>query len=75
MKAAFHMQLHQGLMEEYKRCHDLIWLNWVNLLHEAGIRDYSIYLDSQTYCISAIMGRQDPSKVDNLSNNLIMKCW
>lgn len=50
MKDAFHMQLHQGLMGESKRRHDLIWPDLVDLLHEAGIRDYPIYLDPQTYC-------------------------
>ncbi|UXM94893.1 L-rhamnose mutarotase [Bartonella sp. HY329] len=75
MKYVFRMQLHQGMMEEYKRRHDLIWPDLVDLLHEAGIADYSIYLDPQTYCLFAIMERQDPNKVDNLSNHPIMKRW
>jgi L-rhamnose mutarotase len=44
-RVAFKMQLHQGQVEEYKRRHDEIWPELVELLKSIGIEDYSIFLD------------------------------
>ena len=34
-----------GMREEYKRRHDEIWPEMVDLLHAAGIRNYTIWSD------------------------------
>ena len=47
-KHAFKMMLNPGMAEEYKRRHDEIWPELVDLLHEAGVSDYSIFLDEDT---------------------------
>ena len=42
---AFRMKLNPGMEAEYRRRHDEIWPELVELLHEAGVSDYAIYLD------------------------------
>ena len=42
---AFRMQLKPGRVDEYRRRHDELWPELVETLHEAGIHDYSIFLD------------------------------
>ncbi|HBM59746.1 MAG TPA: L-rhamnose mutarotase, partial [Citreicella sp.] len=47
-KYAFRMTLRPGCAEDYRRRHDAIWPELAALLHEAGVRDYSIHLDPDT---------------------------
>ena len=44
-KHAFKMQLNSGMAAEYQTRHDEIFPELVDLLHAAGIRDYSIHID------------------------------
>ena len=44
-RVAFKMQLIKGFKEEYKRRHDEIWPELQTLLKEAGVSEYSIFLD------------------------------
>ena len=45
------MQLNQGEAEAYQKRHDEIWPELVDLLHDAGISDYSIFLDVETHIL------------------------
>ena len=47
MNYAFRMKLKPGTTAEYKRRHDEIWPELAQLLREAGIYDYSIFLDEE----------------------------
>ena len=40
---AWKAKIKEGKQEEYKRRHDAIWPEMVELLHSAGIRNYSIW--------------------------------
>lgn len=40
-------RIKQGMQAEYKRRHDEIWPDMLTLLHEAGIRNYTIWSDGQ----------------------------
>ena len=56
-KYAFKMQLNPGMEAEYKRRHDAIWPELVQLLKEAGISDYSIHLDRETNTLFGVLWR------------------
>jgi L-rhamnose mutarotase len=43
-RCAFILKLHEGKEEEYIRRHRDIWPEMLNMLREAGIRNYSIWL-------------------------------
>ena len=44
-KHAFKMKLNPGMEAEYRKRHDEIWPELVDLLHKSGASDYSIHLD------------------------------
>lgn len=74
-RVAFKMQLYQGSEEEYKKRHDKIWPELQSLLKEAGISDYSIFLDKTTNTLFGIMKADDPAKLNDLSNTPVMQRW
>lgn len=43
-KRTFILQLREGMQEEYKRRHRDIWPEMLQMLHNAGIRNYPIWL-------------------------------
>jgi hypothetical protein len=54
---AFKMQLCPGFEAEYRKRHDAIWPELVRLLKEAGISDYSIFLDvRRRHCLPCCGG-------------------
>lgn len=74
-KISFRMQLNPGNLEAYKKHHDHIWPELVDLLKDAGIRDYSIHHDPETNALFATLWRTTNHKMDGLSSNEIMRRW
>ncbi len=75
MRKAFKMKLKQGCVVEYKKRHDEIWPELSRLLTEAGIRDYSIYLDEETGDLFAFQRLTPDNQAAKLPNHPIMKKW
>ena len=65
-KIAFKMKLHQGMEDEYKKRHDEIWPELLDLLVQAGITDYSIFHDEDTNILFAVMWRKKTTKKWNI---------
>lgn len=74
-RVGFAMQLHPGQAEEYKRRHAAIWPELAALLREAGVANYSIYLDERTNTLFAYLERSKSHKMDALPEHAIMKRW
>ena len=74
-KIAFKMMLNPGQAAEYKKRHDEIWPELVALLHNAGISDYSIYLDEETHILFAVLVRTSDHGMDDLPQHEIMQRW
>ena len=74
-KYAFRMQLHPGRKAEYIRRHDAIWPELSALLKEAGISDYSIYLDEETNSLFGVLWRSDGHGMADLPDHPVMKRW
>ena len=74
-RVAFKMQLHQGQVEEYKRRHDEIWPEIVELLKSIGIEDYSIFLDPDTFALFGILKIENPAVMDELPKHPVMQKW
>ena len=74
-KHAFKMRLRPGCRDEYRKRHDEIWPELVNLLREAGISDYSIHLDEDTNTLFGVLWRTDDHGMDDLPGNEIMRRW
>jgi L-rhamnose mutarotase len=74
-RIAFKMQLHRGKEKEYQRRHDAIWPELKKLLVEAGIVDYSIFLDEETNTLLGVLKIEDPGRLDRLPENPVMRRW
>lgn len=72
---AFKMQLKPGFEDEYKRRHDEIWPELEQQLKEAGIANYSIFLDPDTLALFAVQELFDDNIADQLPDTEIVKKW
>jgi L-rhamnose mutarotase len=74
-KYAFRMRLHPGMEAEYRRRHDEIWPELVDLLGQAGISDYSIHLDRETNFLFGVLWRRADHGMADLPDHPVMKRW
>jgi len=74
-RMAFKMKLLPGMMAEYKKRHDEIWLELKQLLSEAGVRDYSIFLDEETNTLFAVQKQEGASGSQDLGTTAIVQRW
>lgn len=74
-KYAFKMYLNDGMAAEYKKRHDDIWPELVDLLRGAGVSDYSIYLDEETHTLFGVLKRTRPHQMDQLPLEPLMQKW
>jgi L-rhamnose mutarotase len=72
---AFRMRLNPGQAAEYRSRHDAIWPELARLLHEAGISDYSIWLDEETHHLFGILSRTATHGMDDLPDHPVMRRW
>jgi len=72
---AFTMKLKPGVEAEYQRRHDEIWPELSAALIEAGIREYSIYLDRATGTLFAVQKRLPCHTTASLPGLPVMKKW
>jgi len=72
---AFKMQLKPGFEAEYKKRHDEIWPELSKALAEAGVSDYSIFLDPETLTLFAVQKLADGHTADSLPDLPIVKKW
>ena len=74
-KIAFRMFLNPGQADEYRRRHEALWPELAALLREAGISDYSIFLDAQTHVLYAVLKRRSDHRMDTLPQHPVMQRW
>ena len=75
IRKAFKMKLKPGFEEEYKKRHDEIWPELSKVLKDAGVFDYSIYLDEETLTLFAFQKLEDNHHADRLPEDPIVKKW
>lgn len=74
-KYAFKMKLNPGMQAEYKKRHDEIWPDLVELLAQAGVSDYSIHLDPETNILFGVLTRPKDHGMASLPDHPVMKRW
>jgi L-rhamnose mutarotase len=74
-KVAFKMKLKPGYKEEYKKRHNEIWPELVSLLKDAGISDYTIFLDEETNILFAVQKQVGAGSSQDLGSNAIVQKW
>jgi L-rhamnose mutarotase len=74
-RVAFKMKLFKGQEAEYKKRHNEIWPELVQLLKQAGIEDYSIFLDEPTGYLFGVLKITNTANLDALPQQPVMKKW
>ena len=72
---AFRMRLNPGMEAEYRKRHDEIWPELVDLLKEAGVEDYSIHLDRETGHLFGVLWRRTDHGMADLPLHPVMQRW
>jgi L-rhamnose mutarotase len=72
---AFRMKLKPGMVDEYKRRHDVLWPDLAAALKEAGIYDYSIFLDEETLHLFAVLKLAPENQIEALPGQPVMQRW
>ncbi len=72
---AFKMKLKPGCETAYRRRHDEIWPELAQALRDAGISDYSIFLDPETLTLFAVQKLTDSNTADQLPRLPIVRRW
>ncbi|MFW5785984.1 MAG: L-rhamnose mutarotase [bacterium] len=72
---AFTMKLKPGMKEEYRKRHNEIWPELVQLLRDAGVSDYSIFLDDDTNTLFAVQKVSGDSGSQDLGKEPIVRKW
>ncbi|AJE46380.1 L-rhamnose mutarotase [Celeribacter indicus] len=74
-KYAFRMVLNEGQLGEYRKRHEEIWPELVELLKEAGVEDYSIHYDPETRHLFGVLWRREDHAMAALPDHPVMKRW
>lgn len=74
-RIAFRMNLNPGQAAEYEKRHDEIFPELVAALKDAGVSDYSIWLDPEDHHLFGVLTRSDSSKLNELPRTEIVKRW
>lgn len=72
---AFKMLLNPGEADEYRRRHDALWPEIRKLLADAGVRNYSTYLDPETNILFACLERPENHGMDEVPKDPAMRRW
>ena len=75
VRLAFKMKLFPGFEAEYKKRHDEIWPELQQLLKQAGISDYSIFLDEETNSLFGVLKITDSKNMTDLPGHEVMQHW
>ena len=74
-RVAFKMKLFPGCEDEYKKRHDNIWPELVQEISEAGLYDFSIYLDRETNTLFAFHKVKDDSASAGQPGKAVQRKW
>ena len=74
-RIAFRMNLNSGQALEYEKRHDEVFPELATALKDAGVSDYSIWLDPETNHLFAILTRTEDHTLDALPETEICKKW
>jgi L-rhamnose mutarotase len=74
-RLAFKMHLKEGQKAAYKKRHDEIWPELKQLLKEAGISEYSIFLDDETNTLFAFQKVSSKGGSQDLGKTEVVQKW
>jgi len=69
------MKVFSGVHDEYKKRHDEIWPEMVEMLNQYGAKNYSIYLEAETNSLIVYLEIEDEKLWSESSETEICKKW
>ena len=75
IRKAFRMKLFDGMAEEYRRRHNLIWREMVDMIHEYGGHNYSIYLDPDSNILFGYIELEDEELWNRSAETEVCRRW
>lgn len=75
VRLAFKMYLNEGQKAEYQKRHAEIWPELKKLLKDAGVSEYSIFLDEETSTLFAFQKVNGEGGSQNLGQTDIVRKW
>ena len=74
-REAFKMYLKPGCREEYRKRHSELWPEVEKVLKEAGVYDYSIYLEEETGTLFAFQKVKGDAGSQDLGSEKAIREW
>jgi len=74
-RLAFKMHLNEGQKQEYKKRHNELWPELHQLLKNAGVSEYSIFLDAETSTLFAFQKVSGEGGSQDLGQTEIVQKW
>lgn len=75
MKVAFKLRLKPGMAAEYEKRHAAIWPELSQAIRNAGIGDYTIFLDAETNTLISVQKLQPGNTAAELRKTEILQRW
>lgn len=69
------MKLKHGYEAEYAKRHDAIWPELSKVLSDAGVSDYSIFLDESSLTLFAVWKLSEGHTTADLPSHPLVKKW
>jgi L-rhamnose 1-epimerase len=69
------MKLYENMAEEYKKRHDNLWPEMVNMIHEYGGKNYTIFLDEETNVLFGYLEIENADLWNKTAETEICKKW
>ena len=74
-RLAFKMKLNPGQKEAYTKRHNELWPELKKLLKDAGVSEYSIFIDEETNTLCAFQKVSGDGGSQDLAENPIVQKW
>ena len=75
MMKGFKMKVYKGQEKEYEKRHNELWPEMIDMLHEHGASNYSIFLDKETNILFGYIEIEDLEKWNKSSDTDINRKW
>lgn len=75
MIKGFKMKLNEGMAEEYERRHNELWPEMIDMIHQYGGKNYSIFLDEETNTLFGYIEIEDEELWKKAADTPINRQW
>jgi L-rhamnose mutarotase len=75
IRKGFKMKLYENMAEEYKKRHDELWPEMIDMIHEYGGKNYTIFLDEETNTLFGYLEVENTELWNKTAETEICKKW